>query len=84
MDLKPTLDIMNLRCPKDVQLRRRMRMETIIQHPYTDADRKQIAAVLRTLRSRQTRRLGGRDEDPSPYDPQYVFYCLTGTRELYS
>lgn len=84
MDLKPTLDLTNLRSPAALQARRRRRMESIIQQTYTDVDRKQVTAVLRKLRSQQTRRLGYRYEDPDPYDPEYLFYCLTGKRELYS
>lgn len=40
-----------------------------------------IRKVLATHRRRQTRKLGHRNEDPDPYDPSYVFYCLEGRRE---
>ena len=44
-------------------------------------DEAQIRRVLAKYRRRQTRQLGCRDEDPDPYDPSYVFYCLDGRRE---
>ena len=84
MDLKPTLDVTHLRSPAALQAQRRKQMDSVIQRSYTDVDRKQIAAVLRRYRTRQTKRLGYRYEDPDPYDPEYLFYCLTGTREFYS
>jgi hypothetical protein len=40
-----------------------------------------VRKVLATLRRRQTRKLGSRDEDPDPYATSYIFYCLDGRRE---
>lgn len=40
-----------------------------------------IRKVLAAHRRRQTRKLGKRDEDPDPYDSDYIFYCLEGRRE---
>jgi hypothetical protein len=40
-----------------------------------------IRKILAAHRSRQTRKLGSRDEDPDPYDKTYIFYCLDGPRE---
>lgn len=40
-----------------------------------------IRKVLAAYRRRQTRKLGKRDEDPNPYDSDYIFYCLDGKRE---
>jgi len=78
---RPTLDLANLRCPAAVTTTRRTAMETVLRLHSTDADRKQIAALLRKFRSRQTRKLGYRYEDPDPYDKSYLFYCLDGRRE---
>lgn len=41
----------------------------------------QIRRILATHRRRQTRKLGQRNEDPDPYDPSYIFFCLEGRRE---
>ena len=41
----------------------------------------QIRKILGAHRRRQTRKLGHRDEDPDPYDSDYIFYCLEGRRE---
>lgn len=84
MDPKPTLDVENLRCPPSLEAKRRKAQELILARAHSDADRKHIAAILRKLRARQTRLLKEKDEDPSPYDPRYIFYCLTGTRESYT
>lgn len=35
-----------------------------------------IRKILAAYRRRQTRKLGHKDEDPNPYHPDYVFYCL--------
>ena len=48
---------------------------------YSKEDETKIRKVLAKYRSRQTRKLGHRDEDPNPYDSSYVFYCLDGRRE---
>ena len=39
-------------------------------------DRKTLSAVLSKYRRRQTKLLGHKEEDPNPYDSDYVFYCL--------
>ncbi len=80
MDPKPKLDVSNLRTSAGVLAKRRKNVRSPIV--YTDAEKKHLAVVLRKLRRRQTRQLGERDEDPSPYNPAYVFYCLTGKPEM--
>ena len=40
-----------------------------------------VACVLTRHRRRQTRRLGVRVDDPDPYEPSYIFFCLDGRRE---
>ena len=82
MDLRPTLDVDNLRAPASLTTQRRLTMEQRLKSTFTDADLKRIASILRTYRARQTRLLKERDEDPSPYNPKYIFYCLTGKREV--
>jgi hypothetical protein len=44
-------------------------------------DEIRIRKILAVHRRRQTRKLGGRDEDPDPYDQSYIFFCLDGRRE---
>jgi hypothetical protein len=41
----------------------------------------EAARILSRHRRRQTRRLGERDDDPDPYEPSYIFFCLDGRRE---
>ena len=48
---------------------------------YSKEDESQIRKILSKYRSRQTRKLGQRDEDPNPYKPSYIFYCLDSRRE---
>lgn len=55
------------------------RLQTILAIP--KEDEAVIRKVLAAHRRRQTRKLGGRDEDPDPYDSAYIFYCLEGRRE---
>jgi hypothetical protein len=74
MDPKPTIDLSNLNGSRQLEALRRRRMEAAIRT--SDEDRKKITAVLRKYRSRQTKRLGYRVEDPDPYEPEYLFYCL--------
>lgn len=49
---------------------------------YSKEDEARIRRILANHRRRQTRKLGKRDEDPDPYDPGYIFYCLQGRREI--
>jgi hypothetical protein len=57
----------------------RHRMQVILAIPKEEED--VIRKVLAAHRRRQTRKLGYRYEDPDPYDPSYLFYCLEGRRE---
>ncbi len=75
MDPRPTLDVDNLRSPASLlQARRRAFKKALIK--MTKEDRKTLSAVLSKYRRRQTKLLGHKDEDPNPYDSDYVFYCL--------
>lgn len=47
---------------------------------YSPEDKKELTRVMRIFRARQTRRLGYRYEDPDPYEPEYLFYCLDTSR----
>jgi hypothetical protein len=44
------------------------------------ADELMTKKVLSRYRRRQTIKLGARDEDPNPYEPNYIFYCLDTPR----
>lgn len=75
MDPRPTLDVDNLRSPvRLLQARRRAFKKAMMQ--MSNEDKKQLSAVLAKYRRRQTKLLGRKDEDPNPYDSDYVFYCL--------
>jgi hypothetical protein len=54
-------------------------VDTVLAIPPDDLAK--IRKVLANYRSRQTRKLGHRNEDPDPYDSSYVFFCLDGRRE---
>jgi len=47
----------------------------------SDEDEAMIRRILANHRRYQTRKLGARNEDPDPYDPSYIFFCLDGRRE---
>jgi hypothetical protein len=74
MDLKPTIDIINLReCAKHRRDWKR-RVSAIV---YEDKrHRSRATRILRKWRDTQDNLLGYEDEDPNPYRPTYVFYCL--------
>lgn len=48
---------------------------------YSKEDEALIRKIIASHRRRQTRLLGHKDEDPSPYTSDYIFYCLDGKRE---
>ena len=80
MDLKPTLDIINLcECAQYRKEWRRKIRELI----HTDKKvRSRENRILRKWRDKQEELLGYEDEeDPDPYRPTYVFYCLEARRE---
>lgn len=75
MDPRPTLDVDNLRSPVSLlQARRRAFKKALLK--MSKEDKKTLSAVLGKYRRRQTKLLGHKEEDPNPYDPDYVFYCL--------
>ena len=68
---RPTLDVTNLDSPESLRKKRKTMLKDAMGKPHRDAGR-----VVTKYRSRQTKLLGERDEDPHPYSPTYVFYCL--------
>jgi hypothetical protein len=68
---RPTLDVVNLTSPPALKSKRRSALKKIVgpAGPVT-------SRVLSKYRKRQTQLLGESDEDPCPYKPTYVFYCL--------
>lgn len=68
---RPTLDVVNLVSPPALTSKRRARMKKVLG-PAGPV----VSRILSKYRTRQTHLLGDRDEDPCPYKPTYVFYCL--------
>ena len=68
---RPTLDTLNLHSPESLRKKRRSALKHALGKLHPDAGR-----VVTKYRSRQAKLLGERDEDPHPYSPTYVFYCL--------
>ena len=77
MDPRPTLDVVNLDSPSRLRRQRRRAMEIEIPKE----EKKIVSRVLTRYRRKQRRLWGKTVEDPDPYDSDYVFYCLEGTRE---
>ena len=78
MDPRPTLNITNLTPSRRVASERRRRLWRILRD---NGLSKMDARILASYRRKQRRLLGKTDEDPDPYAPEYIFYCLEGTRE---
>lgn len=75
LDLETTLSASALR---KLRRKRRNLICSVMQTFLTDTD--VARQVLSKYRRRQRRLLGYRDEDPNPYDSDYVFYCLEAPR----
>jgi hypothetical protein len=71
MDPRPLLDIVNLESPKSLHASRASALKKALGKPQPGANR-----VVAKYRTRQTKLLGSRNEDPYPYNRSYVFYCL--------
>lgn len=75
---RPTLEVTNLTSPPALRSKRRAdwkkRMKAAIAKPPEHT--RQCSNLLSRYRKRQTKLLGESDEDPCPYKPTYVFYCL--------
>lgn len=74
MDSKPTLDIINLRVCEKHRRDWKRRISAIV-HEDKKA-RSRANRILRKWRGKQEELTGEEIEDPDPYQPTYVFYCL--------
>ncbi len=71
---RPTLDVVNLTPSNRMAAERRRRLKRILRNKETS---KIITRILARYRRKQKKLLGGNtDEDPDPYESNYVFYCL--------
>lgn len=68
---RPTLVVDNLCTPDSLYKKRKSALRKAMGPPSPESNR-----VLAKYRTRQTKLLGKRDDDPHPYSPRYVFYCL--------
>jgi hypothetical protein len=74
MDPRPTLDVVNLTPSNRMASERRRRLKRILRK---NEGSKVVTRILARYRRKQKVLLGGKtDEDPDPYDSDYVFYCL--------
>lgn len=78
---RPTLELETILSDSALRKLRRKRRNLIcsVMLEWLGDDTK-VRDVLRKYRRRQTRLLGERDEDPNPYDSDYIFYCLEAPR----
>jgi hypothetical protein len=72
MDAKPTIETEDLTHHNYKEWREMFRTATRLG----EYERKKTSRVLRKWRRRQTKTLGYEAEDPDPYSPTYVFFCL--------
>lgn len=75
MDLKPTLNVDDLRQCEEYRKEWKRKIRELI---HTDKKvRSRENRILRKWRDKQDELLGYEDEeDPDPYQPTYVFFCL--------
>lgn len=71
MDARPTLDVLNLESPPSLKKKRKSAMKKALGPAGPVASR-----VVSKYRAKQTKLLGESKDDPYPYSPTYVFYCL--------
>jgi hypothetical protein len=80
---RPTLDVENL----DISKRQNKHRQKAFQHRLkfilntTKHDKHLFSHILSKYRKLQKKRLGTKDEDPDPYEPDYIFYCLQNPRK---
>jgi hypothetical protein len=80
MDLRPTLDVVNLDAPRRVYTERKKRMKAALT-TLSKEDKKRLTHVMSRYRRKQKKLWGRSVSDPDPYDSHYVFFCLEGKRE---
>lgn len=68
---RPTLDVVNLQSSPVLKSKRRSALKKAMGPVGPIASR-----VVSKYRKRQSQLLGESDDDPCPYRPTYVFYCL--------
>jgi hypothetical protein len=81
MDPRPALDVDNLHCPVELTTKRG---KAITRHIHTSHAARRIYQAYRAIQHkkmqahlRATKKVAiAESEDPSPYEPSYVFYCL--------
>ena len=81
MDPRPALDVDNLDCPADLFAKRK---KSMTRHIHTSHVARRIYNAYRALQHKKMQEYDGGtkkaaildSEDPSPYEPSYVFYCL--------
>ena len=73
---RPTLDVDNLDSPQRLRTKRKSAMKKVMGPVGSLTSR-----IVSKYRRQQTKLLGESDEDPSPYKPTYVFYCLDTSSE---
>ena len=76
---KPRLVVNGSYAPSSRTIARDRLVASVLKRPAEDEAT--IRKILANHRRRQTRKLGKRNEDPDPYDPSYIFFCLDGRRE---
>lgn len=76
---RPTLDVVNLNSPLRVYTARKRQLRRALD-TLTKEEKKLLSRVMSRYRRKQKKLLGHTETDPDPYDADYVFYCLEGTR----
>jgi len=76
MDPRPTLQVTNLSFPAALRAsRKRDHLSRLAS--WTKQDKQKLYRVMYTFRTKQRALTDDDPEDPSPYTPTYVFYCLS-------
>lgn len=71
---RPSLDVDNLKSPRDVRKERERRIRRILRTQTSPEDKEKTRRIMRKYRRRQEKL--DSDSDPDPYTPDYLFYCL--------
>lgn len=81
MDPRPSIDVDNLWSSEELLAKRK---KIMFQHIHTSHEARRIYQAYRVLQHKKMQEHDGGtkkdaiiySEDPSPYEPSYVFYCL--------